>query len=249
MRLGGGGRVGFRDRVRRFFLRVDTRVGLLFGPLFFLLAIDLAGSFHLGLLLRDGALQRFGEGLVDEPVGCGRLTLIGAFRGRFVEGLLCRGLLLAHLLELFIRDHLDVELPLTELRGQTHVLAALADGERLLIILDVDRRAAILEIEVYRRDLGRLQRVHDQDLDRLVPAYDVDLLAEELVDDVLDARAAYTDTGSDTVDVVVVRGHRDFRAVAGLTGDLFDLDDLVGDLRHLELEERSDDHRVRAREG
>ena len=70
-----------------------------------------------------------------------------------------------------------------------------------LVVVHDDRRAAKLEAERDFRDLGRLQRVADQDLRRLVPADDVDLLAAELVDDVLDAAAAHADARADGVDL------------------------------------------------
>src|SRR5207237_1591591 len=63
-----------------------------------------------------------------------------------------------------------------------------------------------------------------------------------------DARAARADAGTDRVDALGVRLDRDLRAVAGLAGDAPDLDEAVGDLRHLELEERPDQLRVPARE-
>ena len=49
------------------------------------------------------------------------------------------------------------------------------------------------------RHLRRLQRVGDQDLRRLVPADDVDLLAAQFVDDVLDAAAAHAHARADGV--------------------------------------------------
>ena len=116
-----------------------------------------------------------------------------------------------------------------------------------MVGLDEDRRGHVLEIEVHRGDLGRLEAVHDQDLDRLVPTDDVDLLAEELIDDVLDSRPTHADARTDAVDVVVVRRHRDLRAIARLAGDSLDLDHLLGDLGDLELEERADEIAVRTR--
>jgi hypothetical protein len=67
---------------------------------------------------------------------------------------------------------------------------------------------------------------------------DVDLLAAQLVDDHAHAPPRGADAGADRVDVVVVRPHRDLRAVPWLAGARLDLDDAVGDLRHLELEQR-----------
>ena len=82
----------------------------------------------------------------------------------------------------------------------------------------------------------------------MVPRDDVDLLAAELGDDHAHARAARADAGADRVDALGVRLDRDLRAVAGLAGDAADLDEAVGDLGHLELEQRLDQLRVAARE-
>ena len=48
------------------------------------------------------------------------------------------------------------------------------------------------------------------------------------------------DAGADGIDARGVRDHRDLGAVAGLAGHVLDLDEAVGDLRHLELEQRAD---------
>jgi hypothetical protein len=54
------------------------------------------------------------------------------------------------------------------------------------------------------------------------------------------ARASRPDAGADRVDALGVRLDGDLRAVAGLAGDAADLDEPVGDLRNLELEQRAD---------
>src|SRR6185312_7142267 len=73
-----------------------------------------------------------------------------------------------------------------------------------------------------------------------VPRDDVDLLAAELGDDHTDARPSRADTGAHGIDSLDVRFDGDLRAVAGLAGDAANLDEAVGDLRDLELEERLD---------
>ena len=83
--------------------------------------------------------------------------------------------------------------------------------------------------------------VGDQDLKRLVPADDVDPLAAQLVDDVLDPGAANADAGADGVDLGVDRGDGHLGAVAGLAGQGPDRDDLIGDLGDLQLEEAADE--------
>ena len=54
------------------------------------------------------------------------------------------------------------------------------------------------------------------------------------------------DAGADGVDVGVVGGHGHLRAMAWLAGAGLDLDDAVGDLGHLELEQLEDEARMRA---
>ena len=78
--------------------------------------------------------------------------------------------------------------------------------------------------------------------ERVVPADDVDPLAAELVDDVLDPAAADADAGPDAVDLQVdAEMTATFDAVAGLAGDGPDLDGAVLDLGDLLLEEAADE--------
>src|SRR5581483_2455857 len=62
------------------------------------------------------------------------------------------------------------------------------------------------------------------------------------------AGAARAVAGADRVDALGVRLDGDLRAVSRLAGDAADLDEPVGDLRHLELEQRLDQLRVAPRE-
>src|SRR5581483_7507978 len=61
-------------------------------------------------------------------------------------------------------------------------------------------------------------------------------------------RAARADARADRVDALRVRLDGDLRAVARLACDAADLDEAVGDLGHLELEQRLDQLRVAARQ-
>src|SRR5690606_37248400 len=56
------------------------------------------------------------------------------------------------------------------------------------------------------------------------------------------------DARAHRVDRLVPAVHRDLRAAADLAGDLADLHDALVDLRHLELEERRDEHGVAPRQ-
>src|SRR5262249_51386493 len=62
------------------------------------------------------------------------------------------------------------------------------------------------------------------------------------------ARAARADACADRVDALRVRLDRDLRAIARLAGDAADVDETVGDLRYLELEQRLDELGIAARE-
>src|SRR5262249_52886414 len=99
-------------------------------------------------------------------------------------------------------------------------------------------------VEEHLLDVGRLQGVGDHDLEAVVPADDVDALAVEFVDDVLDAAAADADAGADGVHLQVDGADGDLGAVAGLAGDGLDLDGVVGDLGDFLLEEAAHEVRV-----
>ena len=124
-------------------------------------------------------------------------------------------------------------------------MTATADCQRQLVFLDQHNRPAEPWIEEHLLDLGRLKRVRNHDLERVVPANDVDALAAQLIDDVLDAAAADADAGADTIHLQVDTGHGNFGAVAGFAGDRLDLDGPVGDFGNLVLEEPADEIGVR----
>ena len=90
-----------------------------------------------------------------------------------------------------------------------------------------------------------LQRVGDEDAGVVAPRDDVDLLARQLGDDGLDARAALADGGADRVEALLARGDGDLGAAAGLAGDGLDLDRAAVDLGDLELEQALEEVLVR----
>src|SRR5262245_27364196 len=89
------------------------------------------------------------------------------------------------LIQLVERHDLDV--PADELAGKANVLSAAADGERKLVLLHHHDRAAEARVEEDLFDRRRLQGIGNHDLERIVPADDVDAFAAELIDNVLDA--------------------------------------------------------------
>src|SRR5205085_4231805 len=109
-------------------------------------------------------------------------------------------------------------------------------------------RPAEAVVEEHLLDLRRLQGVGDHDLQRVVPADDVDALAAQLVDDVLDAAAADADAGPDAVHLHVDGADGDLGPIPGLAGDGLDLDGVVGDLGDLVLEQAAHEVGVAAAE-
>src|SRR5207302_11471712 len=85
--------------------------------------------------------------------------------------------------------------------------------------------------------LSRAQRVGDVLRRILIPLDDIDLLAIQLVDDVLDADTAHADARPDGVDAFLARGDGDLGSETGLTRDGLDLDRSAEDLRDLLLEQ------------
>src|SRR5213075_1309589 len=78
--------------------------------------------------------------------------------------------------------------------------------------------------------------------------YDVDLLAAQLADDRLHARALHADAGADRVDVALAAEHRDLGTLAGGADGGLDHHRAVVDLRHFHLEELDQQARIGARE-
>src|SRR5579884_4005073 len=249
-------------RLRDLGLRGDLR--LFVGDSLGLGLFDLDG-FDLGLLglggragdvVAAGALERLVRGNAAEARAGQRGVRAalavgedgGAAAGEVLRALFAaaEGRLGLGLGELGVR--LGVDLPPGEACGEAGVHALLADRERKLVVGDDDRRLARLVVEVDLAHTRGRERLRDEPGRLRVPRDDVDLLAAELGHDHADARAARPDAGADGVDALRVRLDRDLRAVAGLARDAPDLDEPVGDLRHLELEQRLDQLRVAARE-
>ena len=143
---------------------------------------------------------------------------------------------------------LDVDLPARQARGEPGVEAVLADRERELVVRDDDGRLARVVVDVDLAHAGRRERLGDEPGRLGVPRDDVDLLAAQLGHDHAHPRASRADAGADRVDALGVRLDRDLRAVARLARDAADLDETVGDLGNLELEQRLDQLRVAARQ-
>src|SRR6185312_5234391 len=142
----------------------------------------------------------------------------------------------------------DVYVPAGELRGETHVLAAAADGQRQLLVRHHDLDALAILVEHDLGDFRRRQRVHHEGGDVRRPRDDVDLLALQFVHHGLHARAAHADAGADGVDAGIARDHGDFGARARIAGHRLHLDDAVIDFRNFLREQLGGELRMRARE-
>ena len=131
----------------------------------------------------------------------------------------------------FLDGH-QVDFPAGELGRQAHVLAAPADGNGEVFLVDHHIHAVLFLVDDDRRHRGRCQGT-DHELRRIGrPDDDVDAFACQFVGDGLHARAAHADAGADRVDRRIPRNNSDFRTRAGVARDRLDLDDAVVDFRH-----------------
>ena len=126
----------------------------------------------------------------------------------------------------------DVDVPAGQLRRQTHVLSATANGLRQLFIGHDNFDALGIFVHDDLGHLSRLQRVDDEGRGFVIPGNDIDLFALQFVHNGLHARTAHTDTGTDRVDRVIVGDHADLGTAAGVTGDGLHFDDAVVNLRY-----------------
>ena len=136
---------------------------------------------------------------------------------------------------------LDVDAPAQQLRGQTHVLPLLADGERELRV--VDHHFHVLAGAVdhgYARDLRGAQRVRREDHGIVAKFDNVDLLAAQLTNDRLHAHALHAHAGADAVDVTVAARYGDLSALAGFARAALDDHGVVVDLGNFLFEQAHD---------
>src|SRR2546426_7443064 len=198
-------------------------------------ALDLGHRVFVGL---DQLLGRFEPVLVEQLGSHGADARNGGEGGPRAACLVLRLGLAAH-----------VEVPARELGGEPHVVALPPDGEGELVVGDDHLHRALVLVHDDRRHLGGCERAADVHGRVARPGYDVDLLAAELLDHGLHARAAHADAGADRIDVAVVRDHGDLRPPAGFADRPLHLDDALVDLRYLLLEELDEQTRVGTREG
>src|SRR5262245_1718384 len=228
--------------VSRWCLRVGSRVGRLLAPS----PLGLAGC-RLAV-----ARRRLGQGRLPLLGGHGRPALgrlPHLLAGAGVDHPLALGplLLAVGLLLDELGLALDVDPPAGQPRRQAGVLALLADGQRQLVVGHDHLGHARGLVDAHLLDLRRGQGLGDELVGVVRERDDVDLLAPELVDHLSHASAARADAGTDGIDVGVVGPDRDLGAVPRLAGTRLDLDDAVGDLGHLELEQLEDQARMGAR--
>ncbi len=214
----------------------------------FLDALGHLGDDILGLLGIDARQLRQGLGGDLDDVGetdvsgghefIGHVGSDGLDAGQLLDGGLS--------LPVVLGGGEDIDVPTAQPCGQADVLSPLADGQAQLVLGHEDVRPVDIAVQEDLLDLGGLEGVGDKDLGRLVEPDDVDLLASDLFDDVLDAAAADADAGADGVDAAVGAGDGHLGAVPGFACESLDLDDAVGHLGHLEFEQADDQFRMDA---
>ena len=134
--------------------------------------------------------------------------------------------------------------------AQAHILALVADGQAQLVVGHGHAAALGLAGQQFDLDdLGRGQGRGDKLGDVLAPADDIDLLAVQLLDDLLDADAAGTDAGTDGIDIGVLAPDSQLGAGTGLTGDGLDLNGAVVDFGDLQLKHALDQAGMGAADG
>ena len=101
---------------------------------------------------------------------------------------------------------------------------------------DYERRLSIL-FQLHLDHLGRAERIGKEVAYVVAVRQDVNLLALQLVHDVLDAEATQADAGADGVDAFLPRHDGHLGAGAWLASDGLDLDHALVDFGHLTLEQ------------
>jgi hypothetical protein len=173
-----------------------------------------------------GHLFQAGETFGDQDVGHFLVDV------ELVDEQLADGVALDGLLGLRLLGRHDVDAPARQLGRQTHVLAAAADGDGEVFLVDHHVHGVALFVDDDGLHVGRRQRADDELRRVFRPQHDVHTLAGELVGDGIDARTAHAHAGADGVDALVVRDHGDLGAAAGVAGAALDLEQALLDLGH-----------------
>ena len=147
----------------------------------------------------------------------------------------------------------NVDLVAGQSAGEFDVRSAFANGERDLIAVQVDARAAFLGVEVHVVHPRGRQCALDEQVLVIGEVDDVDVLVVEFAHDAVNPRSLHPDAGTDRVDAVVVAFHSDLGAFARQAHDALNADESVLDfgyfLFHQFCQERivrpaDDDRRV-----
>ena len=117
------------------------------------------------------------------------------------------------------------------------ILTLAADRQREHPLGHDDVRDSMLFVDPDLDHLGGAQGLGHECEGILGPLDDVDLLAAQLGDDSLDARAALPDRRSNRIETLLARRDGDLRTAAGLARDRLDLDGAGVDFRNLEFEQ------------
>ena len=133
---------------------------------------------------------------------------------------------------------------------EVDVLTAGADGAGEVVLLDREIHAVLDLVNPDAEHDSGLHGVHHI-LNRIViPLYEIDLLAAELVLDRGDAALLHADAGADGVNPLVLREERDLGSPClGHAGNRLDLDEVLPDLRDLLPHDLGQELRIGPREG
>src|SRR5215212_5978751 len=196
-------------------------------------SLELGG---LRLVRRDAAEERTGQRHVGAPAAVGEDRPAAVHSGVLVGFPVLFLFLVLRRLALW----LYVYLPVRQLHCEPGVLALAPDRQRELVVGNDDLRLLLVLVQIDLAHPRRAQRLRDEPRGLGVPLNNVYLLVPELGDDRPHAAAARPDAGPDGVYASFFRPHGHLRAQSGLAGDSLDLHEPVVDLRHLQLEEVSE---------
>src|SRR5436309_3485659 len=141
---------------------------------------------------------------------------------------------------------IQVDLPGGGLGGEPYVVAVRTDGELQLVLVHNRLDRLGLGIREHAGHARRRERQLREALGVGRPRDDVDALAAQLVHYGLHARAFEPHAGAHRIDRIVTGRDGDFGAAPRLARRGADLDDLLLNLRHFELEQGLDEQRVGA---
>jgi hypothetical protein len=138
--------------------------------------------------------------------------------------------------------------PAGHFRSQANILAATANGDCQVLLVDDHVHAVLVFIDDDRADFSRRQRANHELCRISRPENDVNSFTGQFIGHRRDSRSTHADAGTDRIDPLIIGLDGNLGAHAGVTGSSLDFQQAIIDFRDFQREELNDELRSGTRQ-